>query len=389
MPCQSPTGADKQSTATIVSLWLSQRVPIANFSFSNMKEKFVPVHKAISFYYLGGLTLASFLVQIVTGLLLLVYYKPTELEAYNSIQYIDRIVPHGNLLRNLHVWSANAMIVLLLLHAASAYFARSYRRPRELNWLTGSLALPVVLALAFSGYLLPWNNLAVYATKVGISILQTSTAMLPGLAGKMGAGLAFLLAGGQNVGPQTLTRFFALHIAVLPILLALLLALHLFLVQLHGVSIPHFVSNEEQWQGKKQYYFTEFLAKESAVWLLFLAALITLATILPYDCFLPYTFLSAYDPLAPAPIGIKPEWYFLFLYYPLEILPRPLVIGAAFLVFSCVLLAPWLVAALPRLWKADPDKSAFATLSGLLLVVLVLGLTLGGEPLVAMVRQWH
>src|SRR5262249_5272272 len=175
-------------------------------------------------YNLGGLTLCAFLIQIATGFLLMLYYQPTTAFAHESVHFITTVLPAGSLIRNLHVWSANAMVLLLFLHASTLALMRAYRKPREVTWLTGVLSMFVVLALAFSGYLLPWNTLAVYATKVGTEILQVSTDFLFYPLSEAGTFAARLLVGSEGVGQQTLSRFYALHVFGLPLLLLTLAA---------------------------------------------------------------------------------------------------------------------------------------------------------------------
>src|SRR5687767_7345229 len=189
--------------------WFGERLPTEQISYEHFTNKAVPRHKFSWAYYLGGLTLVSFVVQVITGLLLLLYYQPTTIAAYDSVQFITREVPGGLLIRNMHTWSANAMIVFVFLHALTVSLMRAYRKPRELTWLSGTFSLLLVLALAFSGYLLPWSSLAVYATKVGTQIIQTSTDFLPGALSQIGPFFASLLVGSEGVGQQALTRFFA------------------------------------------------------------------------------------------------------------------------------------------------------------------------------------
>ena len=209
--------------------WLDARVGLAEVEQLAQKKE-VPVHRHTVWYYVGGMTLFLFLVQVTTGVLLLFYYRPSAEEAYESIQFLMTAVPFGWLIRSLHAWAANVMIFMVFVHLFSTLLLKAYRPPRELTWCTGVVLLGVSLAFGFTGYLLPWNTLAYFATRVGTAIV----AVLP----VVGPFMLRLLRGGQEVTGATLTRFFALHVAILPMLIVLCLVLHLFLVQKHGMSVP-------------------------------------------------------------------------------------------------------------------------------------------------------
>jgi cytochrome b6 len=369
-----------------ISEWLDVRLPVKHLAYEHLSQKSVPSHKHSWVYNLGGLTLCAFLIQLATGLLLMLYYQPTSASAHGSVQFITTMVSGGSLIRNLHDWSANAMVLFLFLHAATVALTRAYRTPRELSWLTGVLSMFVTLGLAFSGYLLPWNTLAVYATKVGTEILQVSTDSLFYPLSEAGSFAARLLVGSEGVGQQTLSRFYALHVCGLPLLLLTLAGVHLLLVQLHGLSIPLSISKQS---SADEPFFPEFALKECGIWLCFAGALVILAVLLPYDSFIPYTLSSAFDPLAAAPTGIKPEWYFYFLYYPLEILPRPVAISGSLVFFLAVALTPWLMVWLPRLWGATFERSKFPTVAAAAVIGFLFALTVFGEDLVRAVRGWH
>ena len=149
--------------------WLDERLSLGTL-LDFARHKTVPVHRYSAIYYLGGMTLFFFLVQVLTGILLMLYYRPTAAEAFESVELIMTSVSFGWLIRSMHSWSANLMIFFAFLHLASVYFSKAYRPPRELTWITGCLALFLALGFGFSGYLLPWNELAFFATKVGTDI---------------------------------------------------------------------------------------------------------------------------------------------------------------------------------------------------------------------------
>lgn len=181
-------------------------------------------------YVLGSATAFTFVILVVTGALIGMQYVPSPDHAYDSVRYITDAVPWGWFIRGLHKWSASAMMVLLLLHALRVFFMGSYKYPREITWVTGVLLLLAAMGSGFTGYLLPWDQKAYWATSVGINIAS----QVPWVGPFIGA----ILRGGDTVGALTLSRFYAFHVLVLPIVIALLAGVHLFLVVKHGISAP-------------------------------------------------------------------------------------------------------------------------------------------------------
>ncbi|HZD03800.1 MAG TPA: cytochrome b N-terminal domain-containing protein, partial [Longimicrobiales bacterium] len=286
--------------------WLDDRVGLLADAERLGRKKKVPVHRHTVWYYLGGMTLFLFLVQVGTGVLLLFYYRPSAEGAYESIQFLMTEVRFGWLIRSIHNWAANLMILTVFVHLFSVFLLRAYRPPREVTWLSGVLLLGLALGFGFTGYLLPWNELAYFATRVGTQIV--------GVVPVVGSGLLRVLRGGEDVTGATLTRFYAIHAAVLPILAFLLLGLHLYLVQRHGMSVPSDV--ERVGGGKKAIpFFPDFLLRDLVGWLTALALLAALAAYFPAE------LGAKADPFASAPAGIKPEWYFMFMFQTLKYLP--------------------------------------------------------------------
>jgi cytochrome b6 len=285
--------------------WLDQRLDLAAFK-ALAKKKDVPVHRHTVWYYLGGMTLFLFAVQVVTGILLLFYYRPTAEGAYESVQFLMAEVEFGWLIRSIHSWSANLMIFTLFLHMFSVLLLKAYRPPREITWFSGVGLLGLALAFGFTGYLLPWNELAYFATRVGTEI----TGAVP----VVGAFMLRVLRGGDDVSGATLTRFYAFHVAVLPAMTVCLLGLHLFLVQKQGMSVPPAVERERG-PRRTMPFFPNFLLRDLVGWLTALAILAALAAYIPAE------LGEKADPFAPAPAGIKPEWYFMFMFQTLKYLP--------------------------------------------------------------------
>ncbi len=181
-------------------------------------------------YTFGSATLTAFAVQVVTGAFLMMNYVPSPDHAYQSVQYISNNVIFGSFVRSVHHWGAYAMIVLIGVHALRVFFLAAYRFPRELTWIFGMCQLLLVTGMAFTGYLLPWDERAYWATTVGTRIA--------GEVPLVGSWLQALLVGGPEIGAQTLPRFFSFHVVIVPGLLAASIGIHLFLVVFWGVSTP-------------------------------------------------------------------------------------------------------------------------------------------------------
>ena len=292
--------------------WFAERFHLADIT-GPLKKKTVPIHRLSYWYFLGGITLFLFMIQVGTGILLLLYYRPGANEAFESVQYIMTRVQFGWLIRSIHSWAANLMIFTAFAHMFSVIFLRAYRKPRELTWVSGMILLFLAMGFGFSGYLLPWNTLAFFATKVGTEI----TGQVP----VIGHAMMVFLRGGEEVTGATLTRFFGFHVAVLPGLTTLLILVHLGLVQYFGMSVPPGV--ESRWkaspgEAREMKFFPNFLLRELMAWYIALGVLGILAAILPWEL-----GVKA-DPFAPAPAGIRPEWYFMFMFQTLKEIPAKL-----------------------------------------------------------------
>jgi cytochrome b6 len=285
--------------------WLDERLGLAELG-KLARKKEVPVHRHTLWYYLGGMTLFLFMVQVATGILLLFYYRPSAEDAYESVQFLMAEVEFGWLVRSIHHWAANLMIFTAFLHLFSVLLLRAYRRPREITWVSGVALLGLAMGFGFTGYLLPWNELAYFATRVGTEIVNAVPLI--------GSFIGTVLRGGDDVGGATLTRFYAIHVAVLPMLTTFLLGLHLFLVQKHGMSVPPDIELKGGNPGAMR-FFPNFLMRDLVGWLIALAVLAALAAYFPAE------LGEKADPFAPAPAGIKPEWYFMFMFQTLKYLP--------------------------------------------------------------------
>ncbi len=320
-------------------------------------EKSVPLHRHTVWYYFGGMTLFLFTIQVVTGILLLLYYRPAAESAFESVQFIMAEVHFGWLVRSLHSWSANLMILVLFIHMASVYMTRAYRGPREITWFSGVALLILALGFGFSGYLLPWNKLAFFATQVGTQIVANVPVF--------GSFMLRFLRGGENVTGATLTRFYGFHVAILPALTTAALGVHLLLVQLHGMSAPSYHDPD-----RKMPFFPNFVLRDIVGWLVALGILAALAAIFPWE------LGEKADPFAPAPKGIRPEWFFVWMFQTLKIFPAHIGVfegeQVAIAGFG-ILLA--LIAAVPLLdnhGTRQPLARIFTILGWMLLAYVVL-----------------
>ncbi len=286
--------------------WLDRRYELSGV-VDFIRHKEVPITRISFWYYFGGITLFMFMVQVVTGILLLMYYVPSADQAYESVNYIMGHVKFGWLVRSIHAWSANLMILSAMIHLFSVFFMRAYRKPREITWISGFILLGLSLAFGFSGYLLPWNELAFFATKVGTDIVG----QLPGV----GPIALEVLRGGEDVTESTLRRFFGLHVAILPGVATLFITLHLLLIQRQGMSKPRSFLEQPPEKRRTMPFFPDFMLRDLLLWFVVLNVLAALAVFWPA-----HLGLKA-DPFAPAPAGIKPEWYFLAQYQTLKWIP--------------------------------------------------------------------
>jgi len=294
-----------------LSAWMEERAGWQPL-LAALSHKRVPQHRYSVFYYLGGMTLFFFVVQVVTGILLLLYYRPGPDDAFESVELLMTRVPFGWLVRSLHSWSANLMVFFAALHLGSVFFLRAYRRPRELTWVTGALLLLLVLAFSFSGYLLPWNQLAFFATKVGTDIA--------GAVPVVGEAALRFLRGGDRVTGATLARFFGWHVCVLPILSLVLLGGHLLLVQVHGMSVSPGAEAESA-RRRPMRFFPHYALRDLFGWILALGVLATLAAVFPWE------LGEKANPFAPAYKDIRPEWYFVFMFETLKLVPGGEIAG--------------------------------------------------------------
>lgn len=306
----------------------------------------------------GSVALLTFFSQFATGILLLLYYRPTLKEAHESIQYITGEVPFGWLFRQIHAWGATLMMLAVILHMARTYFMGSFKKPRELTWVLGVLLFIVTLVFGFTGYLLPWNQLSYWATTVGTEVV--------GAVPFIGEDLKRVVLGAPAVGQETLSRFFVIHVAVLPWILVILVALHLILMRVHNLATLDDVGHEKPYPPETGVpFWPVHMAKEACVAAVCFGILLTLSVLSPWEIGAPA------DPLQ-TPEGIKPEWYFLPTYQLLKYFSGPLgkVVGIAVSGVPFLLLLVWPF--LERSPGRHPRKRRWAVRIGLVAVALAL-----------------
>ena len=209
--------------------WIDERAGMHHYIKREILDKPVPKGLNLSFCF-GGITFFLFLMLAASGYFMTIYYVPSPDQAYQTVDYITHEVSLGYVVRGVHYWAANLMIVTVSLHMIRVFIYGAYKKPRELNWITGVLLLLLVLAFGFTGYLLPWDQKAFWATNVGTSIVGTVPFV--------GEYVMKIVRGGTELGALTLLRFYSLHVIFLPMLSVILLLGHFFMIRKHGVSTP-------------------------------------------------------------------------------------------------------------------------------------------------------
>ncbi|MBI4970990.1 MAG: cytochrome bc complex cytochrome b subunit [Candidatus Omnitrophica bacterium] len=308
-----------------IQKWFEERFDVEQIKQPLKKQIEKPLPPNVGWLHtLGSMSLILFVSQVLTGILLLIYYRPTVNEAFESVKFIMSKAYMGWLYRQIHAWGSNLMILIVFLHMLRTYIMGSFKKPRELTWVFGVLLFFITLTFGFTGYLLPWNQLSYWATTVGTE--------LAGGVPWIGLFIKTLLRGGQSVGGETLSRFFVVHVIILPWALFFLIIIHIFLVRFQGISTMEPVGEEKKVKPDEGIpFYPHHALKEGVVFYLLMAVLITLSILVPFE------LGEKADPLQ-TPAGIKPEWYFLPMYQVLKYFPKMIgifVVGLAplFLLF--------------------------------------------------------
>ena len=274
--------------------WLRKSFPVDEEALAHMSSEPIPNHLKKWWWALGGTPAYMFVVQIVTGFMLVFYYVPNPEFAYDSVSHITNTVSYGWLIRSIHKWSANIMVAALILHMMRVFFTRAYKAPRELNWMFGVGLFVITLVFGFTGYSLVYEQMSYWAMQVGTEIA--------GATPLIGDWMVSFLRGGEDIGQNTLTRFHTLHVIILPVVTLGLIAIHIYLIRAHGVVELQF--EEEKGQEKKTFpFFPDHFYTELVMVSLIMFILVTLSLLFP---------VHLGEPANPnvTPLHIKPEWYF-------------------------------------------------------------------------------
>jgi menaquinol-cytochrome c reductase cytochrome b subunit len=230
---QRLTGRAAEAPVDVLA-WVDQRTAASGFLTGLLYRK---VPKGTNWFYtLGSAVLFAFIVQAVTGVFLAMFYTPSATQAYASISHINNNVPLGALVHGMHKWGASVMVILVFLHMARTFFFGAYKYPRELNWVIGVVLLILTMTMAFTGYLLPFDQRSFWASVVGININGTGPVVGPYLSD--------FLRAGPELGATTLARFYAIHMLLLPGAIIALIGAHLYLVVKLGTTAPPWVRAE-------------------------------------------------------------------------------------------------------------------------------------------------
>jgi quinol-cytochrome oxidoreductase complex cytochrome b subunit len=346
----------------LVANWFRERVPLSGDVLRELTNEPVPNHLKHWWFCLGGTPAYLFVVQIVTGILLAIYYQPAPSTAYESVRYITEEVSYGWYFRSVHKWGATLMIATVILHQMRVYFTGGYRRPREINWMIGMFLLLCTLVVGFTGYSLVYEQLSYWGATVGANISDTVPLVGPILKRAMLAGDVY--------NERTLPRFFVLHAAVLPVTMILLLAVHILLIRLHGVTEFQF-AREPSGQPTHFQFFPDHFYTELIIGLVLMIVLSVLATVLPAH------LGPRADPFT-TPEVIKPEWFFYVTFRWLKLFSgTAAVLSMGFIVFV-MFCWPFIDAALRR-WTRATEASVWI---GIVAVLAIIGLTVW-EALVA------
>ncbi len=257
-----------------------------------------PVGEDVNWLFtLGSLSFLLFMVQAITGIVLAFYYVPSPDYAYQSMEYIVRDVTLGNVIQGIHHWAASAMVIVVALHMIRTFFFGSYLEPRELTWMIGVLLLAVTLAFGFTGYLLPWDQKAYWATVVGTNVPKDIPVI--------GSFITRLLRGGEEVSALTLSRFYSVHMLILPMCMMILVGLHIYLIRLHDMA-GHW-REDHPGKSRKHPFFPYSMFKDSVIFTAVFALILVLAFAVPLELEeIAGTLDPTYQP--------RPEWYFMWLF---------------------------------------------------------------------------
>jgi quinol-cytochrome oxidoreductase complex cytochrome b subunit len=322
--------------------FFAETVPLDWDVLKTLGAEPVPHHLKRWWWCLGGTPLYLLVVQVATGILLTFYYVPDPAGAWESVGHITREVRFGWYFRSLHKWSANLMIVAVFLHLLRVFFTGAYRHPRELNWCVGVLLLGTTLGFGFTGYSLIYEQLSFWGATVAANLVEA----LP----LVGHPAALLMRGGEEVGGNTLTRFFIFHVGLLPTAMFALLFAHVALVRLHGVTELEFPGERVPAEERTFPFWPHHATTELLIGVLLMFVLTVLALALPAG-------LAVKADPAVTPPHIHPEWYFYFNFRVLKLTSLRTSVYLTMALGTGLLLWPFIEEALHRWLRLPRDVS--------------------------------
>jgi len=340
--------------ASRIDEWLDSRLKLKTVERTLLDE---PIPGGASWIYVfGSATLFLFLLQAVTGMFLAVYYAPTPDHAYDSIQFIETQVTFGAFVRGLHHWGASAMVVAIGLHMLQVFLYGAYKRPREVMWMVGVVLFLLTLSFAFTGYLLPWDQNAYWATQIGINMVGTVPVV--------GEFAMRVLRGGDTLGALTLSRFFAVHVLFLPAATATLILLHLVILRrVAGAGAPAAGAVERRVRVSETFYPRQVFM-DAVVMLGIFVVLIILALTVPFP------LADKANPSDTSFVPV-PEWYFLFYYQLLKYVRGPLEPLATWIGPTVFFLVLFFLPILDRNPARHPARRPLVLGAGALFLVMV------------------
>lgn len=339
--------------------WIDERIEIRKL-WNTFADRPIPGGSSW-FYVLGASLVFIFILQMASGIVLSLYYAPTPDHAYASVKYIQNEAPFGSLVRGMHHWGASFMMVIVALHMLRVFVYGAYKKPRELVWLLGVGLIALVGGFAFTGYLLPWDQKAYWATVVGTNVAGT----VPIFGGL----LLRIVRGGTELGNMALSRFFAIHTYILPWSLACLAGLHIFLLERSGAGGTW--NSGKQTPSPAEPLFPNQLFKDSIFLLLVFIALIAFAMLAPAP-------LEPQADPTDSTYNPRPEWYFYFVFQMLRIFEGKYeVVGTVFLP-TIAIIGLMLLPFLDRNPERKPHKRLFMMAAAGLTVITVGILTIMG-----------
>ncbi|MBI2920067.1 MAG: cytochrome bc complex cytochrome b subunit [Planctomycetes bacterium] len=338
-----------------LAAWLQERLPVTGDQLRELTNEPVPNHLKRWWFALGGTPAYLFVVQIVTGILLAFYYEPAPSTAYDSVKYITDTAAYGWFFRSVHKWAATLMIAAVILHQMRVFFTGAYRKPREINWLVGMCLLLCTLVAGFTGYSLVYEQLSYWGTTVGANISSNVPVV--------GNFMKRMLLGGDVYNERTLSRLYIIHAAIMPALTTALIAVHIAIIRMQGVTELKF---EDEPADKPAHFsfFPDHLYTEIIAGLVLMILLSALSTVLPA------TLGPRADPLS-TPEVIKPEWFFYVTFRWLKLFSGTFaVLSMGFIVFT---MYAWpFVDALIRKKTRFQEASVWI---GIVAVLAIIGLT--------------